>query len=63
MKKITDYKVGDEVRFIFLGEEKSGIVLEVNQKENKLTAKTKNGIIHQVRESEKKSDFCPEKNN
>jgi hypothetical protein len=58
MKKISDYKVGDPVNFSFLGEHKTGVVLEVLPKENKLVVKTDRGIIHQVRSSEKESQFC-----
>jgi ribosomal protein L24 len=58
MKRIKDFKVGDEVEFIFLGERKSGVVLRVFDKENKLSVKGVNGITYQPKTSEKESQFC-----
>jgi hypothetical protein len=58
MKKIKDYKVGDKVEFIFLGERQTGVVLEVFEKEGKLSVKGTRGTIYQVRASEKESQYC-----
>jgi hypothetical protein len=58
MKKIKDYKVGDKVGFIFLGEHHYGVVLEVFEKESKLKIRGDNGIVHQARQTNKESEFC-----
>lgn len=58
MKKIKDFKVGDTVDFIFLGERQRGVVLEVFEKEGKLSVKGIRGTIYQVRQSEKESQYC-----
>ena len=58
MKKIKDYKIGDKVNFIFLGERQTGVVLEVFEKESKLSVRSTRGVIHQVRASEKESQYC-----
>jgi hypothetical protein len=58
MKKIKDYKIGDKVNFIFLGERQTGVVLEVFEKESKLSVRGTRGVIHQVRASEKESQYC-----
>lgn len=58
MKKIKEYKIGETVEFLFLGERKSGVILEVFDKENKLRVRNVNGIVYQVRMSDKESQFC-----
>jgi hypothetical protein len=56
--KINDFVVGDFIVFSFIGEKKTGIVIEVYEKLNKLKVKTKNGMYYQVRLSDKESEFC-----
>lgn len=58
MKKIKDYTINESVRFTFLGEIKTGVVFNVNDKENKLMVKDRNGIVYQVKQSEKESNIC-----
>jgi hypothetical protein len=58
MKKINDYKVGDKVEFIFLGERQIGVVLEVFEVEKKLSVRSTRGVIYHVRVSEKESQYC-----
>lgn len=58
MKKIKEYKIGETVEFIFLGENKTGIVTGVDGKQNKLKVRGSNDINYQVSVSDKESKFC-----
>ena len=54
--KITDYKIDDNVHFLFLGTDHFGKVVLVDK--DNLKVVDKKGIFYRVFNSEKESKFC-----
>lgn len=58
IKKSTDFKLDQVVRFSFLGSELIGKVTRIDEKENKIQIMTSDGIYHQAGMDDKESRFC-----
>jgi hypothetical protein len=58
LKKATDFKLDQTVKFNFLGSELIGKVTRIDEKENKIQIMTSDGIYHQAHMTEKESKFC-----
>lgn len=56
--KITDYKTGETVTFYFIDNPQTGVIESVNTKDNSLSVRTPNGIVHKPYLTDKESKFC-----
>ena len=57
MKKISDYKIDEDVEFYFLDMPNTGKIIEILTKEQILKVRSKNNIIHTINLNEKESKF------
>ena len=57
MKKISDYKIDDDVEFYFLDMPNKGKIIEILTKEQILKIRSKNNIIHTINLNDKDSKF------
>jgi hypothetical protein len=58
LKKSTDFKLDQVVKFTFLGSELIGKVTRIDEKENRIQIMTSDGIYHQAGMDDKESRFC-----
>jgi ABC-type taurine transport system substrate-binding protein len=56
--KLTDYKIGDNIIFEFIGIVKTGKVLSHQTKDNCWEVQTIDKMFYRVHFSEKESKFC-----
>jgi hypothetical protein len=56
-KKISDFKVDDDIEFYFLDMPQNGKVIEVLTKEQTIKIRTTGGIIHNINLTDKESKF------